>query len=74
VTSRADYLIGGAVVLAIIVLGIAVMVIVVRRSGSRRPSRRQAEIQRAAAADVAAIQEDEKSFRPDGPGDQHDDL
>lgn len=74
-TSGSAYLLGGAVILAIIVAGIAIMVITVRVSGSeRRPSRRQAEIQRAAAADVAAVQEEDRSFRPDGPGDQLDDL
>ena len=74
-TSRTEYLVGGAVVLAIIVVGIAIMVITVRLSGSaRRPSRRQARIRRAAAADVAAVQEEDQSFRRDGPGDQQDDL
>jgi hypothetical protein len=33
------------------------------------------ETKRAAAADVAEMQkEDRKYFRPDGPGDQEDDL
>ena len=74
-TSRTEYLVGGAVVLAIIVVGIAIMVITVRLSGSaRRPSRRQAKIRRTAAADVAAVQEEDKPFRRDGPGEQQDDL
>jgi hypothetical protein len=39
-----------------------------------RRSTRETDIQRAAAADVAAVEEDDEAFRPDGPGRQNDDL
>ena len=39
-----------------------------------RRSSREADIQRAAAADVAEVEEDNEAFRPDGPGRQNDDL
>jgi hypothetical protein len=37
-------------------------------------SPRDEAIKRAAAADVARVQEDDKYFGPDSPGDQEDDL
>ena len=39
-----------------------------------RRSPREANIQRAAAADVAEMEEDDEAFRPEGPGRQNDDL
>ena len=68
----------GAIVL--FVLGVVIIVVVAVLLGRRpvrttlRRSRRQEKIQRAAAADVAAVQEDNKFFRPDGPGKAEDDL
>jgi hypothetical protein len=44
----------------------------VRDSG--RDSRTSEEIKRAAAADVARVEEDDKYFGPDSPGNQDDDL
>jgi hypothetical protein len=41
-------------------------------TGHRGP--KTEEIQRAAAADVAQIREDDKYFSPDAPGDEEDDL
>jgi hypothetical protein len=37
-------------------------------------SRRSEQIKRAAAADVARVEEDDKYFDPQSPGDQEDDL
>jgi hypothetical protein len=42
------------------------------RVGRDKP--RIEKIKRAAAADVAAVEEDDKYFRPDSPGKQEDDL
>jgi hypothetical protein len=39
-----------------------------------RDSPRNAAIKRAAAADVARIEEDDKYFGPESPGSQEDDL
>jgi hypothetical protein len=39
-----------------------------------RRTRREDEIQRAAAADVAEVEDDDAFFDPDGPGHQKDDL
>jgi len=44
----------------------------IRRRGPDQPH--QEEIQRAAAVDDAAIQEDGKMFSPHGPGRREDDL
>ncbi len=63
-----------AVVVLIVIVGIAVMVIVVRLSGRPSQSRHLAEIQREAAEEVAAVREEDESFRRDGPGQQEDDL
>jgi hypothetical protein len=41
--------------------------------GGRRSSRED-QIQRDAAEDVARVQEDDRFFRPDGPGREEDDL
>jgi hypothetical protein len=62
-----------AVVVLIVIVGIATMVIVVRLSGRPSRSRHLAEIQREAAEEVAAVREEDESFR-DGPGQQEDDL
>ena len=61
-------------VTVVVVLGIAVMVITIRLSGRPTESRRLEEIQRDAAADVAAMREEDEPFRTDGPGQQKDDL
>lgn len=39
-----------------------------------RDSPRSEEIKRAAAADVARVEEDRKYFSPESPGNQEDDL
>lgn len=62
------------VVTVVVVVGIAVMVITIRLSGRPSESRRLEEIQRDAAADVAAVREEDEPFRADGPGQQEDDL
>jgi hypothetical protein len=43
-------------------------------SWGRRRSPREEEIQRAAAADVAEVEGDDRFFRPEGQGRQNDDL
>jgi hypothetical protein len=66
-----------AVVIVIVILGILVMVITVRRSGRTggQWSRHQRQIEENASREVAAMQEeDEEYFRPDGPAQHEDDL
>jgi hypothetical protein len=70
--------ISSGIVLFLILALIALVVVIVlgmwmwRSPGQR--SARTRRIQDAAAADVAAIEEDDKFIRPDAPGRQEDDL
>jgi hypothetical protein len=48
------------------------MVSLVRDRGTESPE--QDEVKREAAADVAAVEQDDKYFSPDAPGDDQDEL
>jgi hypothetical protein len=74
----AGFSINGAIAVFITIAVIALIVVTVfgvrsRRAGGLRSAHSE-EIKRAAAADVAAIEEDDEFFRPDAPGRQEDDL
>jgi hypothetical protein len=74
----------GVIVLVVILFVLAVVIIAVRWRRPRRlvlrrprptpPGSYEARIRRAAQADIEAVEEDDKYFSPDNPGQQQDDL
>jgi len=70
--------VGAIVLLMIVVVVIVALVVVFNRLSLRsrvtRTRWRSTRIQRAAAADVAELRENDGYYDPDGPGLQEDDL
>lgn len=77
-SASSGFSISNAIKLFIIVALIALVIVIVlavrlRRAGGPGSGHAE-EIKRAAAADVEAIEEDDKFVSPDAPGRQEDDL
>ncbi len=68
-----DWIVISLVILLIAVAAAIVLGVLMLRSPGLRPASTQ-RIKEAAAADVAAIEEDDTAVSPDAPGRQEDDL